>query len=86
MMNMKELKEFGNTLIVRHLKIITGMSYYGLDPAHYLTLPSYSFDACLKYTDVKLQLLTDREMHLFIENSIRGGISVVSHRCLFVCL
>jgi hypothetical protein len=58
----------------------TGMSYYGLDPAHYLTLPSYSFDACLKYTDVELQLLTDPEMHLFIENSIRGGISVVSHR------
>jgi hypothetical protein len=58
----------------------TGMSFYGLDPAHYLTLPSYSWDACLKFTDVSLELLTDPEMHLFIESSIRGGISVVTHR------
>ncbi len=58
----------------------TGMQYYGLDPAQYLTLPSYSWDACLKYTDVKLELITDPEIHLFIESSIRGGISTVTHR------
>ena len=57
-----------------------GMQYYGLDPAQYLTLPSYSWDACLKYTDVKLELITDPEIHLFIESSIRGGISTVTHR------
>jgi hypothetical protein len=57
-----------------------GMKYYGLDPSHYLTLPSYSFDVCLKFTGVELELLTDPEMHLFVEYSIRGGISVISNR------
>lgn len=57
-----------------------GMQYYGLDPAMYLTLPSYSWDACLKMTDVKLELMRDPEMYLFVENSIRGGISTISHR------
>ena len=56
------------------------MTYYGLDPAHYLTFPSYCWDACLRYTGVSLELITDPEIHLFIENSIRGGISVISHR------
>jgi hypothetical protein len=56
------------------------MSYYGLSPAHYFTLPSYSFDACLEYTNVKLELWTDPEMHLSMENSICGGIFIVSHR------
>jgi hypothetical protein len=57
-----------------------GMKYYGLDPSHYLTLPSYSFDACLKFIGVEQELLTDPEMHLFVESSIRGGISVFSNR------
>jgi hypothetical protein len=57
-----------------------GMTYYGLDPAQYLTLPSYCWDACLKYTGVKLEPITDVEMHVFIESAIRGGISTITHR------
>jgi len=57
-----------------------GLSNYGLDPAQYYTLPGYSSDACLKYTKVELTLLRDPEMHLFFENAIRGGISVINHR------
>ena len=53
---------------------------YGLDPSHYYTLPGFTFDACLKFTQQKLDLFTDSEKFLFVENSIRGGISVVSHR------
>jgi hypothetical protein len=41
---------------------------YSLDPAHYFTLPSFSWDAMLKYTKVKFELLTDIDMFLFIEN------------------
>lgn len=48
---------------------------YGLDPAHYLTVPSLSFDAMLKYTNVELELLHDYDMYLFIEKGIRGGIT-----------
>jgi len=53
---------------------------YNLDPLHYLTLPSFSWDACLKMTGVELDLIDDPEKFLMIENNIRGGISVVSHR------
>ena len=40
---------------------------YGLDVAHYYTTPGYSWDAMLKYTDVKLELLTNVDMLLFTE-------------------
>ena len=53
---------------------------YGLDPAHYFTSPGLSWDALLKKTGVELELLTDHEMHLFVERGIRGGISMVSKR------
>ena len=51
-----------------------------LDPAHYITLPSYSWDAMLLKTEIDLELLTDYEMLCMIESGIRGGISVISHR------
>jgi len=56
------------------------MNNYGLDPAHFYTTPCISFQACLKMTGVRLQLFSEPEMHLFIENSIRGGVSVISRR------
>ena len=56
------------------------MKNYGLDPAHFYTTPGLSFQACLKMSGVKLDLFTDPDMHLFIENNIRGGVSVVTHR------
>ena len=34
----------------------------------------------LKYTGAKLELLTDYDMHLFVEKGLRGGISMVSKR------
>lgn len=53
---------------------------YNLDPAHYYTSPGLSFDAMLKYTGVKIELITDVEMLLFVERGIRGGISQCSKR------
>ena len=45
---------------------------YGLDPAHYYSVPGLSWDALLKKTGVELELLTDMEMHLFIERGNEG--------------
>ena len=53
---------------------------YGLDPAHYYTSPGLSWDALFKTTGVTIELLTDYDMHLFIEKGLRGGISMVSMR------
>ena len=53
---------------------------YGLDPAHYSTSPGVSWDAALKKTKVKLDLITDIDMLLFIEKGLRGGISYIAHR------
>ena len=58
----------------------TCMVQYGLDPAHYYTSPGLSWDALLKKTGICLELLTDYDMHLFIEKGLRGGISMVSKR------
>lgn len=53
---------------------------YKLDPAHYFTAPGFSWDAMLRHTDVRIELLTDIDMLLFIEKGIRGGISQCSTR------
>ena len=49
---------------------------YKLDPAHYFTAPGLSWDACLKMTGVRLELLTDVDMLLMFERGIRGGVSM----------
>ncbi|XP_055371861.1 metacaspase-2-like [Condylostylus longicornis] len=56
------------------------METYDLDPLHYFTLPGFSWDAMLKYTNVNFELLTDIDMILFIENGVRGGLTQVSKR------
>jgi hypothetical protein len=53
---------------------------YKLDPANYYTSPGLSWDALLKKTNAKLELLTDYDMHLMVEKGLRGGISMVSQR------
>ena len=53
---------------------------YKLDPLHYYTAPGLSWDALLKHTNIDLELLTEMDMHLFIEKGMRGGISMVSKR------
>ena len=47
---------------------------YGLDSFHFYSVPGLAWQACLKKTDVRLELLTDYQMLLIIEEGIRGGI------------
>ena len=49
----------------------TALNIYHLDPANYHTLPGYNWDALLKLSNVKLELLTDVDKHLFVEKGKR---------------
>ena len=53
---------------------------YGLDPVYYYTAPGLAWDACLKMTNINLELLNNIDMLLMIEKGIRGGISIISNR------
>ena len=53
---------------------------YELDPAHFLLLPGLAWQACLKKTKIELELLTDFDMLLMVEEGIRGGTCHSIHR------
>ena len=53
---------------------------YELDPAHFLSAFGLEWQACLKKTEVKLELLTNIDMLLMTEIGIRGGICHAIHR------
>ena len=53
---------------------------YELDPGHFLSAPGLAWQACLKKTEVKLELLTDVDMLLMVEEGIRSGICHAVHR------
>ncbi len=56
------------------------LDFYKLDASHMMTSPGLAWQAALKMTDVKMDLLKDLDMHLFIEKGIRGGVSMITHR------
>ena len=53
---------------------------YELDPAHFLSAPGLAWQACLRKTDVKLELITDPDIILMVEKGIREGICNAIHR------
>ena len=50
---------------------------YKINPLYCVSLPGYTYQCALKYTDIKLQTLQDKDLILLKENNIRGGISSV---------
>ena len=47
---------------------------YKLDPAHFLSATGLSWQACLKMTGVKLELLPDNDMLMMVEGGTRRGM------------
>ena len=50
------------------------LKIYELDSTRFLSAPGLAWQAALKMTKVKLDLLTDIDMLLMVEKGIRGGI------------
>ena len=49
----------------------------GINPLYSVSLPGWTWQCDLKYTDFKLQILKDKDMIQLLETNVRGGISSV---------
>ena len=56
------------------------LEIYGIVRAYFLSAPGLAWQAALARIKVKLYLLTEIDMLLMVENSIRGGICRAIHR------
>ena len=56
------------------------LKIYHLDSVKFLSAPGLAWQAALKKTKVKLDLLADIDMLLMVEKGIRGGICHPIHR------
>ena len=52
---------------------------FGLDPAHFLTAPHFAWEAMLKTTKIRLDLLAEKDHLDIIRRGIRGGMCGVYH-------
>lgn len=48
---------------------------FNIDAVHYFSISQLSFDCCLSYTGVSLQILKDPDLVLFFRTALRGGFS-----------
>ena len=87
--NLKNMGEYHDLYLASDILLLadvfenfrkTCLKYYKLDPCHYFTSPGSSWDAMLKMTNIKLELMTDIDMFQFIEKGLRGGISYIANR------
>ena len=87
--NLENMGEYHNLYLSSDFLLLTDifenfrktcLEYYKLDPCHFFTSPGLSWDAMLKMTDIKLELMTDIDMFQFIEKGLRGGISYIANR------
>ena len=58
----------------------TCLAHYSLDAVHYYTVPGLAWYAALRMSHLSLELITDVDMYHFLENSIRGGVAMITTR------
>ena len=87
--NIKTMEEYHDLYLVSDVLLLTDifknfrktcMQYYKLDPCHYFTSPGLSWDAMLKMTNIKLELMTDIDIIQFIEKGMHSGVSYIANR------
>ena len=87
--NCKNIKDYHELYLKADVLLLSDIWYnfkkvcltnYKLDPTYYYTAPSLSWDAFLKISEIQLELITNYEMYLFVEEGIRGGLSQISKR------
>ena len=87
--NIKTMGEYHDLYLKRNVLLLADvfesfrkncLQYYKLDPCHYFTSPGLSWDAMLKMTNIKLELMTDVDMFQFIEMGMHGGVSYIANR------
>ena len=62
----------------------TCAQYHELDLCHYFTSPGLSLDTMLKMTDIKLELIINKDMFQFIEKGMCVGVSYIANRYGYV--
>ena len=86
---MKNMRDYHNLYLITDVILLADVfenfrkvckQNYGLDPAWDFTSPGLACSAMLKITEVELELISDPNMFLMVENGIRGGISMISNR------
>ena len=55
------------------------LELYELDPIYFVSAPGLAWQACLKKTGIKVELIIDYDMLLMIEKGIRGRICQATH-------
>ena len=87
--DIKDMGEYHDLYLVSDVLLLTDVfenfrinctKFYKLDPCHYFTSPGLSWDAMLRMTGIRLELMTDIDMYQFIEKGIRGGVSYIANR------
>ena len=82
--DIKNMGEYHDLHLKTHVLLLTDvfenfrdmcLSYYGLDPVYYYTLPNFAFDAMLKLTGIEIDLVYNQEMYEMIEAGLRGGMT-----------
>ena len=79
----KNIVDYHNLYVLNDILLLTdvfenfrnkSIEIYELDPAHFSSALGLAWEACLKKTEIELELFTDIDMLLMVEKGIRGGI------------
>ena len=87
--DIKDMGEYHDLYLLSDVLLLTDvfenfrshcLNYYKLDPCHYFMSPGLSWDAMLRMTGIRLELMMDIDMYQFIEKGIHGVVSYIANR------